>query len=216
MTINLMPRLVNSSLFIVNGFKRNFSRPPTTNYEPQAKHGFTLIELLVVIAIIGVLASLATYTYTDSQKKSRDSRRKSDLLAIQKALELAKQDTAGNYSYPRCFTALVVTCVLTEPDSGHAADDRETSPVLSTTYIKAIPTDPKTGTGYTYSTFDNAGATCSTTGSCTAFNLIACLENAKDPQKDSNASGGNGFAQNTTVCGVFATTGLVSYTITNL
>lgn len=217
LTIKSMPSLkkVHGSWFMVHRFKKE-----TTNYEQPTTNrkskGFTLIELLVVIAIIGILASLATYSYTDSQKKARDNRRKSDLVAIQKALELAKQDTAGNYSYPRCYTAAAVSCVLTEPDPvAHPADDRETSPVLSPTYIKAIPYDPKTGTGYTYQTWtDNTYTTgCSTSGACTAFSLVACLENSKDPQQDPNAPGGSLFPQNATVC---STAGTVSYTITNL
>ncbi len=222
--MNLMPKLVHSLKFTDHSKENTVNRERSTinrnstgftliellvarhpkPWRKKAAFGFTLIELLVVIAIIGILAALATVSYTDSQKKSRDSRRKSDLVAIQKALELAKQDTAGNYSYPRCYTAAAVSCVLTEPDLVVTTDIRETSPVLSPTYIKAIPTDPKTSTGYTYQTFtDNTYATgCSTSGSCTAFRLISCLENSKDPQKDA-----------TDTC---TATDTVSYTISNL
>lgn len=150
----------------------------------QRRLGFTLIELLVVIAIIGILTSFVTFAFTDSQKKSRDSRRKSDLDAIKKALILAKQDTAGSYSFPKCYAAATASCSLIEPDTSHADDDRETSQPLSPTYIKAIPQDPKMNTGYTYNTFDSTGVACSTTGQCTSFTLVACLENTKDSQKD--------------------------------
>jgi len=51
------------------------------------KKGFTLIELLVVISIIGILISLGAVSFTTAQKKSRDTRRKSDMKQIQTALE---------------------------------------------------------------------------------------------------------------------------------
>jgi prepilin-type N-terminal cleavage/methylation domain-containing protein len=54
--------------------------------------GFTLIELLVVIAIIGLLATLATVSFSGSTKKARDAKRKSDLIQVQKALELYYDD----------------------------------------------------------------------------------------------------------------------------
>lgn len=164
--------------------------------------GFTLIELLVVISIIGILAALATFSYTDSQRKARDTKRKSDLIAIQKALELAKQDSAGNYSYPNCYLSGIITASCTV-----SADNtiKSGSTALAPTYIKAVPKDPKTGLGYTYSTFLSDGtSTCQTAATCVTFSLITCLENTKDPQKDNpiNAAGN-------------CTTG-ASYTITNL
>lgn len=170
----------------------------------QSNNGFTLIELLVVIAIIGILAALATVSYSDSQKKSRDSRRKSDLTAIQKAFELMKQDTAGSYSYPYCDGAAISTCLLISTN---------TTPDITSSYIKALPTDPKTSTGYTYTPLLlTGGASCTTSGACTAYTLIACLENTKDPQKDPNSP--SGLAANTTVCTVAS--GTVSYTLSNL
>src|SRR4030066_1038673 len=70
----------------------------TTN--SKVKRGFTLIELLVVISIIGILASFAIASFTSAQRKGRDSRRKADLDAIKKALELFKGDTKGGGFYP--------------------------------------------------------------------------------------------------------------------
>src|SRR3990170_5159006 len=66
----------------------------------KAIHGFTLIELLVVIVIIGILASFAIASFTSAQAKGRDSRRKADLDAVKKALELAKADCTGGSWYP--------------------------------------------------------------------------------------------------------------------
>ena len=119
------------------------------------KKGFTLIELLVVISIIGILAAAAIVSYGSAQERSRDSRRKTDIDAIKKALELYKQDTAGAYYYPQLLTS------------------------LAPTYIKVLPTDPKFATNYIYAP---TPAGCTT--NCINYSLTACLENGADQQKD--------------------------------
>ena len=129
--------------------------------------GFTLIELLVVIAIIGILASFAIASFTSAQAKGRDSRRKADLDALKKAFELARTDSSGASYYPGCSPA-AASCA---PSA--------TSPAISTTYIKSVPSDPTSG-NYTYRPLP---ASCTT--ACTSHELVACLENANDPQKES-------------------------------
>lgn len=59
--------------------------------------GFTMLELLIVIAIIGILVSMGTVAYSSAQKRARDSKRVSDMKAIQSGLE---QYYADNNSYP--------------------------------------------------------------------------------------------------------------------
>lgn len=54
--------------------------------------GFTLIELLVVIAIIGLLASIVSFSLSNVRAKSRDAKRVTDMNALMKAFELAKND----------------------------------------------------------------------------------------------------------------------------
>lgn len=110
----------------------------------KTKKGFTLLELLVVIAIIAVLISMATVSYSSAQRKSRDSRRKSDLKSVQAALEQYYADNNGVY---------IIGC----------------TPGAS--YLPAgMPTDPKTGTAYTATTF---GGSCATTAS---YCVCAALE----------------------------------------
>lgn len=135
------------------------------------KRGFTLIELLIVITILGILAGVALVSFGGAQERSRDSRRKTDLDALKKALELAKQDTAGAYYYPNSHLTL---------------DDSPTSP-----YIKVIPKDPKTNADYVYNATPDS-PDCTTTSTCTGYTLTACLENTSDNQKDT--------VQNETAC----------------
>jgi prepilin-type N-terminal cleavage/methylation domain-containing protein len=58
---------------------------------------FTLLELLVVIAIIGILISLGVASFSNAQRKARDSRRREDLKAVQNGLEQYYADHDGAY-----------------------------------------------------------------------------------------------------------------------
>ena len=93
------------------------------------KAGFTLVELLVVISIIGILATITVLTFSGSQTKARDAKRKADIHAIQSALELYIGD------HNRYTVNL----------SSFDAND-----------IQTVPTDPRTKNSYSYIT-DAAG-----------------------------------------------------------
>lgn len=54
---------------------------------PTSSGGFTLIELLMVMAILSVIGGLFLATYPASQRRARDTQRKSDLKQYQTALE---------------------------------------------------------------------------------------------------------------------------------
>ena len=59
--------------------------------------GFTLLEMLVVISIIGILTGLALLSFEPSQKRARDTERKSDLKQYQTVLENFANDNNGLY-----------------------------------------------------------------------------------------------------------------------
>ncbi len=138
------------------------------------KRGFTLIELLVVISIIGILAPFIVASFTSAQQKARDARRKADVDALTKALELAKSDSTGSRYYP----AAISVATLVTPG-----------------YIKAIPVDPRaltcvtaSGSAYCY-TPTPASCTAST---CTDYTITVCLENNNDPQGVARPASGDG------------------------
>lgn len=60
--------------------------------------GFTLLELLVVIGIIAVLVGTLSVSYSAAQKRGRDSRRRSDMKAVQESLE--QYYVENSYAYP--------------------------------------------------------------------------------------------------------------------
>lgn len=123
------------------------------------RKSFTLIELLVVIAILAGFMALLVPNFMQIRIKSRDMRRKSDLRAIQKALEMYKQ-SQSTPTYPTSLTACTSL-------SANGVD-----------YMKVIPQDPLAQcpgvtSPYSYLPAADFGS----------YTLSACLENPNDPEK---------------------------------
>lgn len=98
--------------------------------------GFTIVELLIVIVVIAILAAITIVAYNGIQQRARDSTRTSDIVSIQKALELYRAD---NGIYPSVGT----------DNSGYNLSTL--SAALVPTYINSIPNDPNTSlTNYQY------------------------------------------------------------------
>lgn len=124
--------------------------------------GFSLLELLVVIGVIGMLAAISLPNFMSARERARDAQRKSDLIQIQKALELYKLDqnppaflgADGSFSY------------LSFPNTGAVWRDAANT----TTYMNKVPGDPNAPYYYTP---DNTALT---------YTLGACLENEADTE----------------------------------
>lgn len=135
--------------------------------------GFTLIELMIVMVIIGVLVAAGTYSWLGAQTKARDSRRKSDVKAIQQALE----SYYIVYGFYPASTSGIITC-NTPFDSSQrpwagsfSCNSAATTPK---TYMQKLPTDPVPGSVSYYYSVNNPPAN-------TKYTLSVFLENSKDP-----------------------------------
>ena len=142
--------------------------------------GFTLIELLVVIGIIGILASLLFANFVGIRQRARDGTRISDIQQMQVAFEFYKADNNGQY--PDIEVACSCKCGKAFTSGPNVFYDQNDIPPGTTVYLKKIPCDPVTEAAYPYCNY--------TTG--LKYDLVACLENVKDPQRDAS---GNDYCQ---------------------
>lgn len=117
--------------------------------------GFTLIELLVVIAIISIITLSIGGNFSNSIFKGRDSKRKQDLEAVSRALELYRFDEKA---YPTSI-----------PGPGTPFVNASHTSVI---YLGQVPQDPSSGGAYCYTT-DSAG---------TYYKMYTNLENKNDPK----------------------------------
>ncbi|HUB93218.1 MAG TPA: type II secretion system protein [Verrucomicrobiae bacterium] len=150
----------------------------------QKSKGFTIVELLIVIVVIAILATLVIVTFTGIQQKARDSKRQTDIDALDSHLEAFY---ANNGYYPT-ITDLVTsgaanTTWLNSNMSGFdptALSDPKGSIITSTA--------PATGT-YVYSYVTQGCTTTqpsSSSNECTSFVLTAELEGGGTFVKQSN------------------------------
>ena len=125
----------------------------------KRKKAFTLVELLVVIGIIGILTAILTFSFLQAQKRSRDTKRKSDLKTLQVAFEAYKTQQ-GKYPLSctnGAATSLSRTSVFTENGTTFTAttnwpridvanfgctDAGSIYDLLTKSYIASVPLDP--------------------------------------------------------------------------
>ncbi len=66
------------------------------SFKKYKNRGFTIVELLIVIVVIGILATLVITTYNGIQEKARNTKRETDVNALQGQIE-AYEAQNGNY-----------------------------------------------------------------------------------------------------------------------
>lgn len=96
----------------------------------KLEKGFTLIELMVTIAIIGILAGIVVVSVGTVRENARDTRRKSDLDQLRKAIEIyySEKDV-----YPTTGGNWVILNGVDDP----------LTPKLVPKFIELMPEDPK-------------------------------------------------------------------------
>lgn len=134
--------------------------------QPASRQGFSLVELLIVMAMIGVLAFLLVGSYSGSQARARDVRRKNDLKQIASSLELYYSDYA---KYPDWASGQISCCAW-----GAKFTDGKTD------YFVTLPKDPS-GYQYYYRVVD--------TTTNQKFQLYAHLEYSSDKSCLNGADG---------------------------
>ena len=183
-----MPNLVISSQLSVHSLKKyfvaSFNRQLKT-VNLKVKQGFTLIELLIVISIIALLVAAASVSCSNAQEKGRDGRRKTDLKAVQQALETYLQT---NGKYPSSLDGQV-QCNIAD-SSGTVIDSHivswnaqfscdpdgpgSASPII---YAAQLPQDP------VYQIDVNKGYFYNSAAPNLTYVLSADIENNNDPDK---------------------------------
>ncbi len=112
--------------------------------------GFTFIELLVSVTIIAIMMAAAAVSYSNTNKRSRDAKRRADLETIRAALEICRANTG---TYPATITGSVtcsdaaVTLETTPNDPANSGVHVYTySRLTATTYTLTaqleLPSDP--------------------------------------------------------------------------
>ena len=138
------------------------------------QRAFTLLELLVVMAILALLVALGLRTFGSVQQKSRDNKRRQDLLSISKALELYYNDFRR---YPESLDGKIMGCgagAIEECVWGDVWQDSDKEML----YMSKIPQDPG-GNQYFYLAEADG----------TAYQLFAYLENTEDSSVVLNEAG---------------------------
>ncbi len=105
----------------------------------RIRKGFTLVELLVVVAILGILAAILILAINpaESQRKSRDATRLSDLATVRNAVDLSIADGA------------VLPGTAAVPVTGTSAGSRDTTSASNwigmdvSKYLSVLPIDPR-------------------------------------------------------------------------
>ncbi|MBI2053977.1 MAG: prepilin-type N-terminal cleavage/methylation domain-containing protein [Candidatus Staskawiczbacteria bacterium] len=105
----------------------------------QKQKGFTVVEIIVVIAIIAGLAGIVMVGVNNTMAKAKDSRRKSEMRGLQKALAMYYGDNGS-------FPSTGMGWYSSEPGDFFSDNGGNYIPGITPTYLSALPRDPQGGT----------------------------------------------------------------------
>ena len=135
-------------------------------YQSGNGRGFTLVELLVVIVVLAVLAAIVLPKFMDSGTRSKEAALRSDLKLVRNAVALFQTDCG---SYPASLSALTATTAPAKGKDNAGVDANITAANWHGPYLQSVPTDPVSGTAFTYST--TSGSVGTVTASATGNGL---------------------------------------------
>jgi general secretion pathway protein G len=98
----------------------------------KKSQGFTLIEIIVVVVIIGILATFVAPKFLGRTDEARVTKAKSDIQALESALDLYKLD---NYAYPTTDQGL--EALIEQPTSDPVPNNWKDGG-----YVKKLRKDP--------------------------------------------------------------------------
>ncbi|HJQ09372.1 MAG TPA: type II secretion system protein [Candidatus Saccharimonadales bacterium] len=140
--------------------------------------GFTIVELLIVIVVIGILATLVIVTFTGIQQKARNTKRNTDINALQSHVEAFY---AQNGFYPSRTNMNDATWRSTnvkglDPDA--LKDPKGSAQTLVATAA---------ANSYAYAPLNDSNASCEADQTtCSKYTLTATLEGGGTYAKQSN------------------------------
>ena len=113
-------------------FNQLFSMEPSVKTIPVRQQGFTLIEIIVVVVIIGILATFVAPKFMGKTDTARIVKAKSDIQALESALDLYKLD---NFTYPTTDQGL--EALMSQPTSDPVPNNWQKGG-----YLKKLQKDP--------------------------------------------------------------------------
>jgi prepilin-type N-terminal cleavage/methylation domain-containing protein len=132
--------------------------------------GFTIVELLIVIVVIGILALLVITTYSGIQAKARNSKRQSDVTALQTQLEAFFQQSGYYPSLGDLNGGSWLSSNMKSLDQNALIDPS------NPTQSKTLASSP-TAKQYSYEVTDSSGNSCeSDHTTCAKYTLTATYE----------------------------------------
>ncbi len=134
----------------------------------RKQSGFTIVELLIVIVIIGILATLVIITFTGIQQRARNTKRQTDINAVDSHLEAFNADQGFYPTLTDMNTASWVSTNLKGLDPAALQDPQGSSQTL---------VSAPAAKSYAYQPTDDGGNACDDTATmCTKFTLTATYE----------------------------------------